>query len=153
MRSLVVGLMAASLSTCGGNAGFAPLAGPPGKPPSAPGVDRSPPPAWVQTARGARWLGYSSFCWSGALRGLRRRSVWRCAHADAASHPRGGHHVPSRLQADRERHFPRPSSSYETARAREEPDLARPRRRRVHALRATQTRRGDASYTGCVRFD
>src|SRR4249919_3092709 len=65
MRSLVVGLMTVSLSTCGGNAGLPTVTGPPGKPPPAPGVDRSPPPAWVETARGARWLGYSSFCWSG----------------------------------------------------------------------------------------
>ena len=63
MRSLVVGLMTVSLSTCGGNAGFPTVTGVLGKPPSAPGVDRGPPPAWVQTARGARWLGYSSFCW------------------------------------------------------------------------------------------
>jgi hypothetical protein len=24
---------------------------------------KGPPPAWVETARGSRWLGYSSFCW------------------------------------------------------------------------------------------
>jgi len=27
------------------------------------GFTMTPPPAWVTTARGERWLGYSSFCW------------------------------------------------------------------------------------------
>ena len=27
--------------------------------------EQAPPPAWVETARGSFWLGYSSFCWDG----------------------------------------------------------------------------------------
>jgi uncharacterized cupredoxin-like copper-binding protein len=34
---------------------------PAGAPPTA--LSWAPPPAWVETALGSRWLGYSSFCW------------------------------------------------------------------------------------------
>lgn len=39
-------------------------------PPAPPGPPQSvgaPPRAWVETERGSRWLGYSSYCWRGGL--------------------------------------------------------------------------------------
>jgi hypothetical protein len=38
------------------------VAAPPGPPPTLSGI-KPPPPAWAETARGPRWLGYSTFCW------------------------------------------------------------------------------------------
>jgi hypothetical protein len=32
--------------------------------------DGAPPPAWIETARGQRWLAYSSYCWLTPTRGL-----------------------------------------------------------------------------------
>ena len=37
-----------------------------GRPPRPPPTPAGPPPAWVGTAAGDRWLAYSSFCWSRA---------------------------------------------------------------------------------------
>lgn len=34
-------------------------------PPRVAGGGPAPPPAWVETRRESRWLGFSSFCWSG----------------------------------------------------------------------------------------
>lgn len=33
-------------------------------PPRVAGAGPAPPPAWVETVRGSRWLAFSSFCWS-----------------------------------------------------------------------------------------
>ena len=152
MRSLVVGLMTVSLSACGGNAGFPPLTGPPGKPPSAPGVNRRPPPAWVQTARGARWLGYSSFCWDGLC-------------ADYASPRCGDGHTPTlHLTRGEVIRFhlafkPTESALSRGLRARTKRlELVRSPSWRVRAagpftLFVRPKRGGDASYTACVRFD
>lgn len=41
--------------------------------PPPPGPDRpeiAPPPAWIETERGAFWLAYSSFCWSTRTGGI-----------------------------------------------------------------------------------
>jgi hypothetical protein len=152
MRSLVVGLMTLSLTTCGGNAGFPTLTGPPGKPPSAHGVDSGPPPAWVQTARGARWLGYSSFCW-GEL----------CADYAGA---RCGDALTPTLQLTRAEVV-----QFHLAFAPSELAILRGRRTRPERLRPVRSPRwraraagaltlfvrakkgGDASYTACLRFD
>jgi hypothetical protein len=152
MRSLVVALMTVSLGSCGGSAGFPTPTGPPGKPPSAPSVDRSPPPSWVQTARGAHWLGYSSFCWDGLC-------------ADYAS-PRCGDGRTPTLHLTRgeviQFHLPfAPSESglFRGPRARTKRlELVRNPTWRVRAAGAftlfvRPKRGGDASYTGCVRFD
>jgi hypothetical protein len=39
-------------------------AAPPGPPPTVPGVKSAPPPAWIQTRSGDRWLAFSDFCWT-----------------------------------------------------------------------------------------
>lgn len=33
-------------------------------PPRVPGVRSAPPPAWVETRGGDRWLAFSSYCWT-----------------------------------------------------------------------------------------
>jgi hypothetical protein len=33
-------------------------------PPTVPGVRSAPPPAWIETRRGDRWLAFSSYCWT-----------------------------------------------------------------------------------------
>jgi hypothetical protein len=38
---------------------------------------RGPPPAWIETRRGNRWLGYSSYCWTHS--GLQRHTLGLCA--------------------------------------------------------------------------
>lgn len=60
MRALA-GLLLAGL-VAGFAAGTA-RAIPPGPPPSVPGVRSKPPPAWIETKLGDRWLGHSSYCW------------------------------------------------------------------------------------------
>jgi hypothetical protein len=152
MRSLVVGLMTVSLSTCGGNAGLPTVNGPPDKPPSAPGVDSGPPPAWVQTARGARWLGYSSFCWDELC-------------ADYAGARCGDAHTPTLLLTRGEvitfhlAFKPSESGIFRGLRARTKRlELVRSPSWRVlgagaFTLFVRPKRGGDASYTGCVRFD
>lgn len=152
MRSLVVGLMAVSLTACGANAGFRPVTGALGKPPTAPGVDRSPPPAWVQTARGARRLGYSSFCWDGLC-------------ADYAGARCGDAHTPTlHLTRGEVIRFhlpfaPTESGLFRGPRARTKRlELVRNPTWRVRAAGAftlfvRPKSGGDASYTGCVRFD
>jgi hypothetical protein len=47
---------------CGGTA---PKAGEPTEPPpKVPGVRAAPPPAWIETRSGDRWLAFGSYCWS-----------------------------------------------------------------------------------------
>ncbi|MDX6502978.1 MAG: hypothetical protein QOE29_103 [Gaiellaceae bacterium] len=43
-------------------------AAPPIPPPKRPAA--GPPPAWIHTASGDRWLGYSSYCWKAAQKGV-----------------------------------------------------------------------------------
>ena len=152
MRSLVVGLMAVSLSACSGNAGFPPVTGALGKPPSAPDMDRSPPPAWVQTAGGARWLGYSSFCWDGLCADY---AGPRCGHAHTPTlHLTRGEVITFHLAF-----APTESGLYRSLRARTKRlELVRNPSWRVRGAGAftlfvRPKRGGDASYTGCVRFD
>jgi hypothetical protein len=38
--------------------------GPKEPPPEVPGVRAAPPPAWIETRGGDRWLAFSSYCWS-----------------------------------------------------------------------------------------
>lgn len=45
------------------NAGCA-AAKPPQPPPTVPGVRSAPPPAWIETRRGDRWLAFSNYCWT-----------------------------------------------------------------------------------------
>ena len=59
MRTLAA---AASIVIAGFVAGAA-VGKPPGPPPRVSGVSSAPPPAWVESTRGARWLAYSSYCW------------------------------------------------------------------------------------------
>ena len=33
-------------------------------PPTVPGVRSAPPPAWIETRHGDRWLAFSSYCWT-----------------------------------------------------------------------------------------
>lgn len=70
-RSALVGL--ASLTLALGPAS-GPLAADPSPstaqpappPPQVEGVSEAPPPAWIETSRGGRWLAYSTFCWTTA---------------------------------------------------------------------------------------
>ncbi len=54
-------LVVASFAVAGSEA--VPAAAPPRDPPPTLEKLKEPPPAWVETSRGSRWLGYSSFCW------------------------------------------------------------------------------------------
>jgi hypothetical protein len=85
MRTLIVvaGLFAVSVSAVSAAPGE-----PPPKRPMA-----GPPPAWVHTAAGDRWLGYSSYCWKAAHKGV-------CAdyiQVGCAGRKRLRHPVPARV--------------------------------------------------------
>jgi hypothetical protein len=56
MRAVVVLLLALAFVA-------AASAAPPGPPPHGPRA--GPPPAWIHTAHGDRWLAWSSYCWGG----------------------------------------------------------------------------------------
>ena len=152
MRSLALGLMTLSLTGCGWNAGSHTEIEPLGKPPTAQGVDSGPPPAWVQTARGAYWLGYSSFCW-GAI----------CADYFGARC--GDVHTPTlHLTRDEVVRFhlgfaPSEVGIFRGPRARRERlKSVRDPSWRVGAAGALTLfvrakKGGDASYTACARFD
>lgn len=64
---MVLGVLVAVLSGCGGD-----VAGPTGadvpapEPPTVRGVDSQPPPAWVEGPSGSSWMAYGSYCWEGA---------------------------------------------------------------------------------------
>ena len=62
LLGLVLGSFAATYAP---TAGSSTTAAPP--PPAPPRAAGTPPSAWVETERGARWLGYSSYCWRGGL--------------------------------------------------------------------------------------
>jgi hypothetical protein len=58
MRLALLLVLALLLSACGSGSSAHPPGGP------APSAGRSgPPPAWIETEAGSRWLGYSSYCW------------------------------------------------------------------------------------------
>src|SRR5437870_9780437 len=40
------------------------MAGPKKPPPEVRGVRSAPPPAWIETRGGDRWLAFSGYCWS-----------------------------------------------------------------------------------------
>ena len=64
MRLIALAALIAFLAGCAGGTRSHPPAAEPPRQPSPGGTHlQGPPPAWVETARGARWLGYSSFCW------------------------------------------------------------------------------------------
>ena len=65
MRLIALAGLTALLAGCaGGTRSASPAsAEPPRQPPPGGAHFKGPPPAWVETARGSRWLGYSSFCW------------------------------------------------------------------------------------------
>jgi hypothetical protein len=58
-RATTLGLVVAALL----GAGCADAA-PPGPPPKVPGVRSQPPPAWIETRGGDRWLAFSNYCWT-----------------------------------------------------------------------------------------
>jgi hypothetical protein len=66
MRCVTLSLSTLLLAGCGGSGSLSPRGGgaqPPRQPAPQVGRLKPPPPAWVETSRGSRWLGYSSFCW------------------------------------------------------------------------------------------
>lgn len=65
MRAVALAAAVLIVAACGG--GEEPrAAGPPDTPPpEQASSDQAPPPAWVETAAGSFWLGYSTFCWDG----------------------------------------------------------------------------------------
>jgi hypothetical protein len=156
MRSLALGLLTLSLASCGGGIdrwGSLTVAGPPGKPPALKSVDDGPPPAWVRTARGERWLGYSSFCWARACVDyipsrcgesrtptlhLARREIVQFHLGFAPSEVailRGRRAPPERLKAVRD----------PTWRVRDEGAFT--------LFARAKSPGGDASYIACVRLD
>jgi hypothetical protein len=69
----VVGVLAACGGKAGGLGGGGTTASVPTRPAgAAPFAPESgePPSAWVETTSGSRWLGHSSYCWSGGGTGL-----------------------------------------------------------------------------------
>lgn len=59
MRLALLLLLALLLAACGSRSSGGAPAGP------APSTGRGgPPPAWIETKAGNRWLGYSSYCWN-----------------------------------------------------------------------------------------
>jgi hypothetical protein len=115
---------------------------------------KGPPPAWVETSRGSRWLGYSSFCW---------RTT--CAHFIP---PRcGERHTPTlRLRRGETIRFHlgfTPTavgvSVFDPSTPPERHDLEpsripswRVERAGAFSLFARAAKDGDASYVACVRF-
>jgi hypothetical protein len=60
MRLALLPALILTLAACGSSS---PRHAHPKNPP--PGAGRgAPPPAWIETRAGDRWLGYSSFCWN-----------------------------------------------------------------------------------------
>lgn len=51
-------------AACGGESPRQTPTRPQGPAPTVPGVSVTPPPAWVETASGDRWLAFFSYCWS-----------------------------------------------------------------------------------------
>lgn len=62
---LAVLALASLAAACGDSGSTAAAPGrPKDPPPRLEGVPGSPPPpAWIETERGSRWLGFSSYCW------------------------------------------------------------------------------------------
>jgi hypothetical protein len=58
-----VGLALCLLLVASATAWAASAARPPGPAPRVKGVKDGPPPAWVETSSGAKWLAFSSYCW------------------------------------------------------------------------------------------
>ena len=112
---------------------------------------RTPPPAWVETARGSRWLGYSSFCWASGCADYTRP---RC----------GDGHTPTlRLRSGERVIFhlgfaPRASASFPflptavTTSSLNAPWRGVSRKRARSHSSFGQKNRGDASYVACVGF-
>lgn len=66
MKLAMVSIVATLLAGCGTTerASVHTRPQPPAKGPPGTGTSFAPPPpAWVETRHGSRWLGYSSFCW------------------------------------------------------------------------------------------
>ena len=163
-RTLLLAFLLALLAGCGETQGGAeptasvvqspppPTAGqlPAGDPPGAP--EHGPPAAWVQTAAGPRWLGFSSYCWGTVC-------------ADAAAPTCGAPYVPT-LKLERgetvelQLEFLPKSLSLSYLESPQPPsleldtDLPEWKADRDGAFSVfAQVDGKDVSYVGCVRFD
>ncbi len=117
------------VAACGSSA-----ASPPTSPAPSAGTD-GPPPAWLETKAGSRWLGFSSFCWNRL-----GEDVVSCADAAA---PKCSQRTVPKLSVD----------EGETVRAHVKVDGRtvswRVARGGPFVLFAKGPRRNDASYVGC----
>lgn len=125
-------------------------AAPPVGPPPSAGNLKTPPPAWVETERGSRWLGFSTFCWvSGCADYIRPRC--------------GDEHTPTlRLRRGERVRFHVGFAPKEVSLTAGNQRVYNFKPERIVAWRSTSTgafslfirakRGGDASYVACVRF-
>jgi len=65
MKAALLSLLALPLAACGSQV----AAQRPSDPPPTTGKS-GPPPAWIETKEGGRWLGYSSWCWRSGSKGM-----------------------------------------------------------------------------------
>jgi hypothetical protein len=112
---------------------------------------QGPPPAWIETKAGSRWLAYSSYCW-----GLKQGNAQAHGCADMAAPKCSQESVP-KLEVGAGEQV-RAHLGYDAQEASVEHEATKLRGRtvewRVHRrgtfLLFTKGRPGDASYTGCA---
>lgn len=154
VRVLALPLMTLFLATCGGDTGGSgptAVAKPPRNPPVLRGENGRPPPAWIETARGRQWLGYSSFCWGRTCAdyipprcGDPRTPTLRMGRGDLVRFHLG--FEPTEVSIQRGLHSPAPlkTSPAPTWRVRAAGTF------RLFAR--AKSPGGNASYVACVRF-
>jgi hypothetical protein len=131
------------------------LGEPPGQPPPAIGNLAAPPPAWVETARGSRWLGYSSFCWGTTCADFSAPRCGDVGHTPTLRLRRGETvrfhlgFLPVELGLT---FFGRDSRLKGYRLALRRTAAWHVDQRGVFSLFARAKADGDASYVGCVRF-
>lgn len=64
--SVRAALVTALVLLASGCAGTSEVGPPPNPPKLPPALANGPPPAWVETSAGERWLNFSTFCWRSA---------------------------------------------------------------------------------------
>jgi hypothetical protein len=122
---------------------------PPSLGPTPAHIRGAPPPAWIETKAGSRWLAYSSFCWSADKRSMCVDTMRpQCGHALTPTVPVSDGEtarihlgfVPSEVSIDNGKVGP----PGRTVRWHVEDDGV--------FMLSTRTARGDVGYAGCAEF-
>jgi hypothetical protein len=122
--------------------------------PKLTGVSDGPPPAWLETEKGSRWLGYSSYCWRTACVDFiapRCRNPQRTPRISLGRGERVTAHLgfePTELGLTLMRRVGATATTQERLRLSREPSWI-VRQPGVFSLFA-RAKGGDASYVACV---